>query len=384
MEAVGQLTGGVAHDFNNLLAVVLGNMEFLADRLGAEDRHVRAVMRAAARGAELTERLLAFSRRQPLHPRATDLSDLVAGMSELLAGALGETIELTVGNAPDLWQVLADPGQIENALLNLTLNARDSMPDGGTLSIRTTNAALDEIRPGLEAKPGDYIVLAVTDTGAGMSPGILERAFDPFFTTKDVGEGSGLGLSMVYGFAQQSGGFVSIESEVDRGTTVRLYLPRAESEAPRAVPESWAPEPWAPEPPRGRGETVLVLEDALDVRELAVAMLDDLGYSVLTACDAEAAAKTMAEHSGPKRSGAERSGIDLLLSDVALPGGKSGPDFAEEAKRRWPGLKILFMSGYPAEALAHQGKLSEDIPLLSKPFRKVELAHCVREELDRE
>ena len=189
---------------------------------------------------------------------------------------------------------------------------------------------------------------------------------------------------MVYGFAQQSGGFVSIESEVDRGTTVRLYLPRAESEAPRAAPESWAAEP-----PRARGETVLVLEDALAVRALAVAMLEDLGYSVLAACDAEAAAKTMAERSGTERSGAERSGaersgIDLLLTDVALPGGKSGPDFADEAKRRWPGLKVLFMSGYPAEALAHQGKLGEDIPLLSKPFRKVELAHWVREELDRE
>ncbi len=290
--------------------------------------------------------------------------------------------------------MLADPGQIENALLNLALNARDSMPDGGTLSIRTTNATLDEPRSGLEAGPGDYVVLAVTDTGAGMDPGILERAFEPFFTTKDVGEGSGLGLSMVYGFARQSGGFVSIESEVDRGTAVRLYLPRAEGEAPRAAPESGAPESGAPEsgapePPRARGETVLVLEDALDVRELAVAMLDDLGYSVLAARDAEAAAKTMAEHSGAENSGAENSGaensgIDLLLSDVALPGGKSGPDFAEEAKRRWPGLKILFMSGYPAEALAHQGKLGEDIPLLSKPFRKAELAHWVREELDRE
>ncbi|MCH9013796.1 MAG: response regulator, partial [Proteobacteria bacterium] len=172
---------------------------------------------------------------------------------------------------------------------------------------------------------------------------------------------------------------VSIESEADRGTTVRLYLPRAEGEAPRAAPESWAAEP-----PRARGETVLVLEDALDVRELAVAMLEDLGYSVLAACDAEAAAKTMAERSGAERSGAERSGIDLLLTDVALPGGKSGPDFADEAKRRWPGLKVLFMSGYPAEALAHQGKFGEDIPLLSKPFRKVELAHWVREELDRE
>ncbi|MCH9000701.1 MAG: type II toxin-antitoxin system prevent-host-death family antitoxin, partial [Proteobacteria bacterium] len=250
MEAVGRLTGGVAHDFNNLLAVILGNMEYLADRLGGGDRHVRAVMRAAARGAELTGRLLAFSRRQPLHPRATDLSDLVAGMSELLDRTLGETIELTVRNAPDLWPVLADPGQIENALLNLALNARDAMPDGGNLSIRTANASLDEPPPGIEAGPGDYAVLTVTDTGAGMSPAILERAFEPFFTTKDVGEGSGLGLSMVYGFAQQSGGFVSIESAVDRGTTVRLYLPRAEGEAPRAEGETPRAEG---EAPRARG-----------------------------------------------------------------------------------------------------------------------------------
>ncbi|MCH8036395.1 MAG: response regulator, partial [Proteobacteria bacterium] len=190
-----------------------------------------------------------------------------------------------------------------------------------------------------------------------------------------------LGLSMVYGFAQQSGGFVSIESAVDRGTTVRLYLPRAEGEAPRAEGETPRAEG---EAPRARGETVLVIEDALDVRELAVAMLEDLGYSVLAAGDAEAAAKTMAQRSGTEHSGAARSDIDLLLSDVALPGGKSGPDFAEEATRRWPGLRVLFMSGYPAEALARQGRLAEDIPLLSKPFRKVELAHRVREELDRE
>ncbi len=310
---------------------------------------------------------------------AIDLAGHVVGMSELLTRTLGATIEVAVSSEAGLWRALADPGQLENALLNLALNARDAMPDGGNLSIRTTNATLDQPRPGREAGPGDYVVRTVTDTGTGMTGEVMARAFDPFFTTKDVGEGSGLGLSMVYGFAQQSGGFVSIESEADRSTRVRLYLPRAEGEAPPAAPESWATEP-----PRARGETVLVLEDAFDVCELAIAMLEDLGYSVLAACDAEAAAKTMAERSGAERSGAERSGIDLLLTDVALPGGKSGPDFAEEAKRRCPGLKVLFMSGYPAEALAHQGTLGEDIPLLSKPFRKADLAHRVREELDRE
>ncbi len=362
MEAVGRLTGGVAHDFNNLLAVILGNMEYLADRLGAGDRHVRAVTRAAERGAELTARLLAFSRRQPLRPRATDLSDLVAGMSELLARALGETIELTVGNAPGLWPVLADPGQIENALLNLALNARDAMPDCGKLSIRTTNATLEEPRPGLEARPGDYVVLAVTDTGTGMSREVMERAFEPFFTTKDAGQGSGLGLSMVYGFAQQSGGFVSIESEEGRGTTLRLYLPRAEGALAAA---NEAPDTAAP---GGRGETILVVEDDPEVRALAVTLLENLGYQVLAAQDAMAALSFL---HAPSR-------IDLVLSDVMLPGGMCGPDLVEEAKRLRPDLRVLFMSGYANHPARGSGPLSEAVAVLNKPFRKRDLARRLR------
>ena len=383
MEAVGQLTGGVAHDFNNLLAVILGNAEMLGERLGTEDRQVAAVMRAAARGAELTQRLLAFSRRQPLKPQAIDLAGRVAGMTELLTRTLGATIEITVASAPGLWRASADPGQLENALLNLAINARDAMPEGGRLSISSANASLEagEIaallagqapeaadgEPGGPGGPGDYVVLSVSDTGTGMSPAVLARVFEPFFTTKDVGQGSGLGLSMVYGFARQSGGFAAIESAPGRGTTAQLYLPRAVAAAPAPGARSRATQL-----PRGH-ETVLLLEDAQDMRELAVALLEDLGYHVLAAADAAEAGARLAENPG----------VDLLLADVILPGGRSGPDFAETARRRNPALKVLFMSGYSAEVLMQRGdSLARDTPLLPKPFRKTALAKAVREALD--
>jgi signal transduction histidine kinase len=394
MEAVGQLTGGVAHDFNNLLAVIVGNAELLGERLGVADHQVAAVLRAAGRGAELTQRLLAFSRRQPLKPQAIDLAARVAGMTELLTRTLGATIEISVASTPGLWRASADPGQLESALLNLAINARDAMPEGGRLSISSANASLEareivalltgqapeaaleaapEAVTGEPGDPGDYVVLSVSDTGAGMSPAVLARVFEPFFTTKDVGQGSGLGLSMVYGFARQSGGFAAIESAPGRGTTVRLYLPRAEAEAPALEVSAPGARNRAGQLPCGHGETVLLLEDARDVRELASVLLEDLGYRVLAAAEAAEAGALLAENPG----------VDLLLTDVTLPGGRSGPDFAETARRHDPALKVLFMSGYPTEALMQRaGSLGRDTPLLAKPFRKAALAKAVRNALD--
>ncbi len=387
MEAVGQLTGGVAHDFNNLLAVIVGNAELLGERLGVADRQVAAVLRAAGRGAELTQRLLAFSRRQPLKPQAIDLASRVAGMTELLTRTLGATIEISVASTPGLWRAAADPGQLENALLNLAINARDAMPEGGRLSISSANASLKAneiaallagqapeaaleaaLEPGDPGKPRDYVVLSVSDSGTGMSPAVLARVFEPFFTTKDVGQGSGLGLSMVYGFTRQSGGFLAIESAPGHGTTVRLYLPRAAAAAP--TPEAGDR---ADQLPRGHGETVLLIEDTRDVRELAIALLENLNYRVLAAANATEAGALLADNPG----------IDLLLADVTLPGGRSGPDFAETARRHNPALKVLFMSGYPAEALMPRaGDSGRDTPLLPKPFRKAALAKAVRNALD--
>ena len=310
METVGQLTGGVAHDFNNLLAVIMGNTELLGDELGANNASLDAIFRAATRGAELTQRLLAFSRQQPLEPRAIDLAVLVSGMSELLTRTLGETIEVMTSMASALWQATADPGQVENALLNLALNARDAMPGGGRLTIECANVHLDEVyvTRNPEAVAGSYAVLAVSDNGTGMTADVQAQAFEPFFTTKEVGRGSGLGLSMVYGFAKQSGGHVAIYSEEGRGTTVKLYLPRAEG---AAEPED---APLRQGVAQGRGEMILVIEDDPDVRTLAVAMVGGLGYRAIAVADAAAAHEALA---GGKA-------IDLVLSDVVLPGGTSG------------------------------------------------------------
>jgi signal transduction histidine kinase/ActR/RegA family two-component response regulator len=368
MEAVGQLTGGVAHDFNNLLAVIMGNAEILQDRVGEDDRSARAVLRAATRGAELTQRLLAFSRRQPLRPRTVDLDGLVAGMSDLLARTLGETIEVDIVPGCDVRPATADAGQVESALLNLAINAQHAMPSGGKLIIETTNVEFDAeyAATNLEVSPGDYVLLAVSDTGTGMAPEVLEHAFEPFFTTKDVGEGSGLGLSMVYGFAKQSGGHVTIYSEQGRGTTVKLYLPQAEPSAERDG------EALDRRAPQGRGERILVLEDDPDVRGLAVSLLEALGYWVLEAQDG-AEALAVLEQAGR---------IDLLLSDVVLPGGMSGPDLATQARRLDPSLKVLFMSGYREKAAHRNGSLGVVGEVLTKPFRKHDLAARVRAALD--
>ncbi len=368
MELMGQLTGGVAHDFNNLLAVIQGNAELLADQVGDGDRRAAAILRATTRGAELTQRLLAYSRKQPLNTRTFDLARLVAGMSDMLKRTLGETVDLVIIAPPDLWHAQADPGQVENALLNLALNARDAMPGGGKLTVECSNAKLDDAYAAElpETEAGDYVVLAVSDMGSGMTAKVRARAFEPFFTTKEVGKGSGLGLSMVFGFAEQSGGQLTIYSEEGQGTAVKLYLPRAEG---AVQGEDTSP---AREVPRGRGEAILVVEDDPDVRALAVRMLQDLEYRVTDVPDAATAHAALAG----------RTPVDLVLSDVVLPGGTSGPEFAEQARETYPNLKIIFMSGYPAEAATRNGFLGSGQVLLNKPFQTRDLAKALRDALD--
>jgi signal transduction histidine kinase len=369
MEAIGQLTGGLAHDFNNLLGVILGNAEILTDELGRENAPVQAVIRAATRGADLIQRLLAFSRRQPLQPEAIDLGALVAGMMDMLRRSLGETIDIKFVASEDLWTATADPGLLETALLNLAINARDAMSGAGILVIETGNAVLDATYAATrtDVVAGDYVMLAVTDSGTGMSPEVLERVFEPFFTTKEVGEGTGLGLSMVFGFAKQSGGHIAIYSEPGKGTTVKLYLPRTREKARRIEVAARV------DVPRGRGETVLVVEDDGDVRELAVLLLQGLGYQVLEARDGKSGLAVLDE----------APGVDLLLADMVLAGGMSGREMAAEAARRNGGLKVLFMSGYAENAAQLNGWVDKGSEMLQKPFRKRDLAIKVRSVLDR-
>ena len=369
MDAVGQLTGGVAHDFNNMLAVILGNAERLQRRPESSDKSIQSIIRAATRGAELTQRLLDFSRRQPLQNRPIALNELVDGMTVLLRRALGAAVEVEISLDEDLWSTVADSGQVESVLLNLALNARDAMPGGGSLRITTANAVVDAEPDTGRTKmdPGDYVVLGITDSGTGIPPEVLEHVFEPFFTTKDVGEGSGLGLSMVYGFAKQSGGGVGIESRRGAGTTVELYLPRGTQALDRAA-QSKQPAT----PPQGRGETVLVVEDDHAVRAVAEAMLGDLGYRAIVAEDARTGLEIL------KRS----REVALLLSDVDLPGGVSGPDMVELAREAHPDLKVLFMSGHARGAMVQGRELGSDGDLLTKPFREIELARKVRSMLD--
>jgi CheY-like chemotaxis protein len=367
MEAVGQLTGGMAHDFNSLLAIIQGNAEILAEALEGHQSETGAILRASARGAELTQRLLAFSRRQPLHPQAIDLADLVASLASLMKRTLGEIIEVKTVADAGLWLASADPGQVENALLNLAINARDAMPDGGKLEIGCRNERLDDafVARNPEVVAGDYVVLIVGDTGTGMSPEVAEHAFEPFYTTKAAGRGSGVGLSMVYGFAKQSGGHVSLDSELGRGTTVRLYLPRTEDAATGEVA------PAGDEVPRGAGETVLLIEDDEDVRTLTVEMLERLGYRVIDVADA-ADGRTVLDGGEP---------VDLILSDVVLPGGLSGARFAQEVRARDPGLPIILVSGYAAEAAQADDFSASDWVLLNKPFKTGLLAKALRKAL---
>ena len=368
MEAVGHLTGGVAHDFNNLLAVILGNLELLEERTPAgtpERDMLAAALRASRRGAEMTQRLLAFARRQPLSPQITDLKILVDELVPMLRRTLGETIEIVASAEPRLGQVRADRGQLENVLINLCVNARDAMPRGGALSIDLRNVVLDDSysEPQEDVRPGPYVMMAVSDTGTGMSEETKRRAFEPFFTTKDVGKGSGLGLSTAYGFVKQSGGHITLYSELGFGTTVRLYFPRAQDEQP--VPHATP----SPEPASSPGhESILLVEDDSDVRRLAATLLTGLGYQVIEAASGKAALDLLAD-CGP---------IDLLLTDVILPGGMLGPAVAAEVERQRPGTRVLYMSGYTEDALIHGGRLDEGVELISKPFRKAELAARIR------
>ncbi len=366
MEAVGQLTGGVAHDFNNLLAIIMGNAEYLERKNIEGLQDVTAdILNATRRGAELTQRLLAFSRQQPLRPQAIDLVELVSGISDMLTRTLGETISVKISAETGLWHAQADPGQVETALLNLAINARHAMPSGGNLLIECSKAHLDEsaVEEHPEVLIGDYALLTITDNGVGMSEEIQDRAFEPFFTTKGVGEGSGLGLSMVYGFARQSGGHATIYSEPGHGTTVKIYLPRAQDTAKKATPATMDALPM------GNGELILALEDDKDVGKIVVVMIESLGYRVTCVPTAEKAREALNNDEA----------VELLLADIVLPGGVSGPEFAAEAAQQRPDLKIIFMSGYSADAAAQNGILGPNSVLLSKPFEITKLAMALHD-----
>jgi PAS domain S-box-containing protein len=371
METVGQLSGGIAHDFNNLLTVVVGNAEVLGEMLKARpdmQALADAIVQAGERGAELTQRLLAFSRRQTLQPAEVDCNALVKGMERLLRRMLAETIGIKTMLEAELWTAYADPGQLENALLNLAINARDAMPDGGTLTITTANVPLDERYRDLhpEVNPGEYVMVSLTDDGAGMPKEVLDHVFEPFFTTKEVGKGTGLGLSMVYGFVKQSNGHVAIYSEPGLGTTVRIYLPAiaiAADKAPSLVP--------AEPVPAGDKEVVLVAEDDPFVRSYAITCLSSLGYRVVEAIDGREALHKLNEGTA----------ADILFTDVVMPGGLNGWELAERARQIRPGLKVLLTSGYALETLAERGRLPRGAVILNKPYRKAELAKRLREAL---
>lgn len=370
MEAVGKLTGGIAHDFNNLLQIIGGNLQLLQKDVVGNDkaeRRVELALTGVNRGAKLAAQLLAFGRRQPLAPKVINLGRLVRGMDDLLRRALGEAVEIETVIAGGLWNTLVDPAQLENALLNLAINARDAMGGQGKLTIESGNAYLDEnyAQDFDNVKAGQYVLLAVTDTGSGISPDILGQVFEPFFTTKPEGQGSGLGLSMVYGLVKQSGGHIKIYSELGEGTTVRLYFPRDAGD--EDIPVS----PQANSPLEGGSETVLIVEDDEAVMATAVELLGELGYRVLTAKDADAA-WAVVESGVP---------IDLLFTDVVMPGKLRSPELARKAQSRLPHLTVLFTSGYTQDAIVHGGRLDEGVELLSKPYTREELARKVRQVL---
>ena len=371
MEALGQLTGGVAHDFNNLLAVLMMDLELLDELTQGEEELSELVTEArevARTGAELTRRLLAFSRRQPLQPKALDLNALISNTASLLRRTLGESVEIDIVAPGNLWPTLADPGQVENALLNLAINARDAMPGGGRLTIETQNKLLDDdyTAQQVELDPGEYVLLSVTDTGEGMPPEVIEKAFDPFFSTKDSGHGSGLGLSMIYGFVKQSSGHISIYSEVGRGTSIAIYLPRAPSG------ESVEPGPAAAAALVTGRETILLVEDHPQLRRRALRVLRDLGYRVIEAKNGDAALETISA----------RDDIDLLFTDIVMPGGLDGTQLAEAARDIRPGLRVLFTTGYAEHAQIRTGLLEQGGDLLRKPYSRRELSDKLRGLLD--
>jgi signal transduction histidine kinase/CheY-like chemotaxis protein len=378
MEAVGQLTGGIAHDFNNLLTVVTGNIgmaQRALDSANVTDARTRRALTSAMKGAEraatLTQRLLAFSRRQPLAPKVVDIDKLILGVSDLLQRSLGELVKLEIVIAPGLWRVEADPNQLESALLNLAVNARDAMPQGGELVIETANARLDENYSATHAEvpPGQYVMIAVTDSGVGMSKAVLDRAFEPFYTTKEIGKGTGLGLSMIYGFIKQSGGHVKIYSEEGRGTTVKMYLPRLLREASEED-DSGSLTPGFESSPRQ--ETILVVEDDDDVRAYTVDCLRELGYRVLEAHDGPSALRLLERQESP---------VDLLFTDVVMPE-MTGRELADAARKDEPRLRVLYTSGYTRNAIVHAGRLDPGVDMIAKPFTFEALGQKVRDALD--
>jgi signal transduction histidine kinase len=372
MEALGQLTGGMAHDFNNYLGVIIGNLDLLKERMSgdaATNRYVDAALDGAMRGAELTQSLLAFSRRKRLDPRLIDLNARVDAVAKLLGRTLGERIEIVVSLGPDVWPVEVDAAQLDSCIVNVATNARDAMPEGGTLTIASRNEILDQdyARLNAGALPGEYALIEITDTGSGMSEATIERAFEPFFTTKGPGHGTGLGLSMAYGFVRQSGGHIKIYSEVGRGTTVRIYLPRARS---AEFIEYAAPVRAAP---FARGsETVLVVEDNDQMRATAVEQLASLGYRVIEAENGDAALQILDQRDQP---------VHLLFSDLVMPGALDGYALAQRAVERRPGIRVLLTSGFPGDTLKRIGTDGKAFRLIGKPYRKEDLARAVRHAL---
>jgi signal transduction histidine kinase len=373
MDALGRLTGGIAHDFNNLLTVIMGSMDLLRKRLTQNDPSVRRLVDhtsdAAQRAATLTQRLLAFSRQQPLEPKVVDANKLVSGMSDLLYRTLGENIEIETVLGAGLWRASVDPHELEHAILNLAVNARDAMPDGGRLTIETANANLDAAyaERQRDVKPGQYIMIAVSDTGTGMSPDVAARAFDPFFTTKAAGKGTGLGLSQVYGFVKQSGGHASIYSETGHGTVLKLYLPRTAAPETASLPAAPAVEPAA----HFADAKILVVEDDAAVRAFSAQVLTEAGFRVVQAADGDEGLRALAEHPD----------LQLLFTDVVLTGSMNGRGLANEAEKLRPELPVLFTTGYTANAIVHHGRLDEGVNLIGKPFSATALLTKVNEVL---
>ncbi len=371
MEAVGQLTGGIAHDFNNLLGIMLGNTEMLEISIVEDEvarKQLGEIKRAVDRASSLTSRLLAFSRQQTLSPVPSSVSDLIESLMELLRRTLGETIDLKFVPDPELWSALIDSHQFENALVNLALNARDAISKGGEVTIEAANVTLDDAyaKQHEDVTPGDYIKIAVSDTGTGMSPDILAKAVEPFFTTKEVGEGSGLGLSMVFGFVKQSGGHIMIFSEEGHGSTIKLYLPRSlDDESQDETRDDM------PEIIQG-SERILVVEDDQNVRKVPVTILRDQGYEVVEAGDGKEAINHLKDGQS----------FDLLFTDVVLPGGMNGVDIADHAIKLQPNIKVLYTTGYVENSVVNNGKLDPGATLVSKPYRRVELLEKVRAALD--
>jgi signal transduction histidine kinase len=370
MEAIGNLTGGVAHDFNNLLGVIIGNLDLLGDQLKDDPLSGelgREALDAALRGADLTQRLLAFARRQPLRPQRLSVNEIVERVGRLVGRMIVENIEMSLELGDDVWPVTADPSQLEASLVNIINNAGDAMPDGGVLAIVTGNRHLDEdyvaSHPGLPA--GDYVMIEISDTGTGMPPEVVSQIFEPFFTTKAEGKGTGLGLSMVFGFIKQSGGHVNVYSEVGVGTTFRLYLPRAVAAGDLDAAAA------ASGPERGGSETVLAVEDNPGLRRVVARQLRELGYRLLEAPDGATAIQVL-----------ESEPVDLLFSDVVMPGGMSGFDLARVAGERWPAMKVVLTSGFPQVKMAGRGDLPANLRLLTKPYRRADLARVLREALD--